>query len=159
MRPIGRFNLKDRKSFIRFRHDHSANGSINHRAICTSLRGTILWIRWAVWSLVASPPRWFYVFLEYHVIFVRFCLANNERQMAITYKLMVSCQKGPSRHAYAWQIGPYWQDTLVFKVWSCCWLLTAFSRYPCLSHYLTRKLIHSSWYSILLHQQNLVATI
>ena len=27
-------------------------------------------------------------------------------------KLMVSCQKGPTRHAYAWQIGPFWQDTL-----------------------------------------------
>ena len=26
--------------------------------------------------------------------------------------LMVSCQKGPTRHAYAWQIGPFWQDTL-----------------------------------------------
>ena len=26
--------------------------------------------------------------------------------------LMVSCQKGPSRHAYAWPIGPFWQDTL-----------------------------------------------
>ena len=25
---------------------------------------------------------------------------------------MVSCQKGPTRHAYAWQIGPFWQDTL-----------------------------------------------
>ena len=25
---------------------------------------------------------------------------------------MVSCQKGPSRHAYVWQIGPFWQDTL-----------------------------------------------
>ena len=24
----------------------------------------------------------------------------------------VSCQKGPIRHAYAWQIGPFWQDTL-----------------------------------------------
>ena len=24
----------------------------------------------------------------------------------------VSCQKGPTRHAYAWQIGPIWQDTL-----------------------------------------------
>ena len=23
----------------------------------------------------------------------------------------VSCQKGPTRHAYAWQIGPFWQDT------------------------------------------------
>ena len=25
---------------------------------------------------------------------------------------MVSCQKGPTRHAYAWQIEPFWQDTL-----------------------------------------------
>ena len=24
----------------------------------------------------------------------------------------VSCQKGPTRHACAWQIGPFWQDTL-----------------------------------------------
>ena len=28
------------------------------------------------------------------------------------YISMVSCQKGPTRHAYAWQIGPFWQDTL-----------------------------------------------
>ena len=26
--------------------------------------------------------------------------------------LMVSCEKGPTRHAYAWQIGPFWQDTI-----------------------------------------------
>ena len=25
---------------------------------------------------------------------------------------MVSCQKGPTRHVYAWQIRPFWQDTL-----------------------------------------------
>ena len=24
----------------------------------------------------------------------------------------VSCQKGPTRHSYAWQIGPFWQDIL-----------------------------------------------
>ena len=24
---------------------------------------------------------------------------------------MVSCQKDPTRHAYAWRIGPFWQDT------------------------------------------------
>ena len=28
---------------------------------------------------------------------------------------MVSCQKGPTGHAYAWPIGPFWQDTL--KIW------------------------------------------
>ena len=25
---------------------------------------------------------------------------------------MVSCEKGPTRHAYAWQIGPFSQNTL-----------------------------------------------
>ena len=31
----------------------------------------------------------------------------------ISYQISrVSCQKGPTRHAYAWQIGPFWQDTL-----------------------------------------------
>ena len=24
----------------------------------------------------------------------------------------VSCQKGPTCHAYPWQVGPFWQDTL-----------------------------------------------
>ena len=28
------------------------------------------------------------------------------------YMSRVSCQKGPTRHAYAWQIGPFWQDTI-----------------------------------------------
>ena len=31
---------------------------------------------------------------------------------------MVSCQKGPTRHAYAWQIGPFWQDTLDLSSWT-----------------------------------------
>ena len=30
----------------------------------------------------------------------------------------VSCKKGLTRHAYAWQIGPFWQDTLV--IWWLC---------------------------------------
>ena len=29
-----------------------------------------------------------------------------------THISRISCQKGPTRHAYAWQIGPFWQDTL-----------------------------------------------
>ena len=29
-----------------------------------------------------------------------------------SYISMVFCQKGPTHHAYAWQIGPFWQDTL-----------------------------------------------
>ena len=30
----------------------------------------------------------------------------------------VSCQKGLTRHAYTWQIGPFWQDTLDLYIWS-----------------------------------------
>ena len=30
--------------------------------------------------------------------------------------LMVSWQKGPNCHAYAWQIGPFWQDTLDMRL-------------------------------------------
>ena len=29
-----------------------------------------------------------------------------------SYNSRVSCQKGPTHHAYAWQIRPFWQDTL-----------------------------------------------
>ena len=32
--------------------------------------------------------------------------------MTNSHKSMVSRQKGPTRHAYSWQIGPFWQDTL-----------------------------------------------
>ena len=32
------------------------------------------------------------------------------------YNSMVSCQKGPSHHAYAWQIEPFWQDTI--ELWT-----------------------------------------
>ena len=37
----------------------------------------------------------------------------------------VSCKKGPTHHAYAWQIGPFWQDTLdircvEFSLWLKC---------------------------------------
>ena len=28
---------------------------------------------------------------------------------------MASCQKGPTRHVYAWQIGPFQQETLDIK--------------------------------------------
>ena len=32
----------------------------------------------------------------------------------------VFCWKGPTRHAYTWQIGPFWQDTLdVFENFGC----------------------------------------
>ena len=34
----------------------------------------------------------------------------------MTSDSMVSCQKGPTRQAYAWQIGPFWQDTLAVSL-------------------------------------------
>ena len=38
--------------------------------------------------------------------------SDNKDSIKLTLSSMVSCQKGPNRHAYAWQIGPFWQDTL-----------------------------------------------
>ena len=32
-------------------------------------------------------------------------------------KSMVSCQKGPTCHAHAWLIGPFWQDATKFFSW------------------------------------------
>ena len=59
---------------------------------------------------------------------------------------MVSCLKGPTRHAYAWQIGPFWQDTLELYVWrytECCCLFT--NIFICLImkiYFWTRLLLH-----------------
>ena len=39
---------------------------------------------------------------------------------------MVSCQKGPTRHAYAWQIGPFCQDTLDIWYASVNWVGKSF---------------------------------
>ena len=33
---------------------------------------------------------------------------------------MVSCQKGPTRHAYAWRVGPFWQDTIDLTAFHLC---------------------------------------
>ena len=34
----------------------------------------------------------------------------------VLHNSMVSCQKGPTRHAYAWQIGPFGQDTFELRL-------------------------------------------
>ena len=46
---------------------------------------------------------------------------------------MVSCQEGPTCHAYAWQIGPFWQDTPEFihnkdslRQWMREWICSKF---------------------------------
>ena len=33
-------------------------------------------------------------------------------QKGPTHHAYASCQKGPTHHAYTWQIGPFWQDAL-----------------------------------------------
>ena len=52
----------------------------------------------------------------------------------------VSCQKGPTRHAHAWQIGPFWQDTLdiyVVRWWSICVPLYLWNLIKCICKYMT----------------------
>ena len=46
-------------------------------------------------------------------------MTKNSRKKDKIYISMVSYQKGPTRHAYAWQIGPFWQDILniLLKLW------------------------------------------
>ena len=36
-------------------------------------------------------------------------------QIGLPYS-RVSCQKGPTSHAYTWQIGPFWQDTIDYYI-------------------------------------------
>ena len=40
----------------------------------------------------------------------------NNWYVVLGHRSMVSCPNGPTRHAYAWQIGPFWQDTL--EMWN-----------------------------------------
>ena len=57
----------------------------------------------------------------------RTMLLNATRQLQIAWVIVwtylcsyvistVSCERGPTSHAYAWQIGPFWQDTLDISV-------------------------------------------
>ena len=65
-------------------------------------------------------------------------------------KSKVSCQKGPTRHAYAWQIGPFWQDTLDISLstWSgkrliCMWVF--------LHIFISHSVLQSGGYHTCLH--------
>ena len=50
-----------------------------------------------------------YLFMSLNNEFILCYLPCNKVSALIS---RVSCQKGPTRHAYAWWIGPFWQDTL-----------------------------------------------
>ena len=57
----------------------------------------------------------------------------------------VSCQKGPTRHAYAWQIGPFWQDTLDILIKLsihpsiCLWTQSRYNFHACSSSWIEFK--------------------
>ena len=60
---------------------------------------------------------------------------------------MVSCQKGPTRHAYTWQIGPFWQDTLDFSSAKFTRQLMSYYHDVLLSDHKAENLVHpgKSW--------------
>ena len=66
----------------------------------------------------------------------------------LDHNSMVSCQKGPTHLAYAWQIGPFWQDTLESIQIMACFLFSKAVLQPhdfCLLWVLWRR---SSMYNI-----------
>ena len=66
----------------------------------------------------ASADLFFFYFVLYFVGCCCFAFFNWMEQINLfTQILMVSYQKGPIRQAYAWQIGPFWQDTLAMIAW------------------------------------------
>ena len=44
------------------------------------------------------------------------CMSHERIETGWPHISMVSCQTGPTRHAYAWKIGPFWQDTLDISI-------------------------------------------
>ena len=54
------------------------------------------------------------VFLT-NILWLKISAGDTAFRLYLAQTSMVSYQKGPTRHAYAWQIGPFWQDTL--DVW------------------------------------------
>ena len=59
-------------------------------------------------AAILSQPQWVKHYIYYSNGQDIYIIWTHKRHLI----LMVSCQKGPTRHAYAWQIGPFWQDTL-----------------------------------------------
>ena len=53
---------------------------------------------------------------------------QSKQLLTLLHISMVSCQKGPTRHAYARQIGPFWQDTLDMRCLGPVLLLGAVAR-------------------------------
>ena len=106
---------------------------VNHMIDCRQL---------VTWDLPSQNPRknnfaylWLQLFAEWIGCSIH-CFMWNEYSFTHSpdFKSMVSCQKGPTRHANAWQIGPFWQDTI--EMWfnltsvevSVCMVITSCSK-------------------------------
>ena len=57
-------------------------------------------------------PMWHYTLYDINMALVEHKSVLSSQYTPIQEISRVSCQKGLTRHAYAWQIGPFWQDTL-----------------------------------------------
>ena len=75
------------------------------------------------WIIVAAQWNFWLRFSSLQVSISKYCISR------------VSCQKGPTRHAYAWQIGPFWQDTIdmcntygLYDISILCHILCSFWR-------------------------------
>ena len=71
-----------------------------------------------------------YCGVEYHQSIQIF----DDDDLALMWRISrVSCQKGPICHAYAWRVGPFWQDTIdmkvLFLVCAFAYLVSIFSEY------------------------------
>ena len=44
------------------------------------------------------------------------CMQHSDEKQPTIW--MVSCRKGPTGHPYAWQIEPFWQDSLNIILWT-----------------------------------------
>ena len=62
---------------------------------------------------VSKRGPWLQLVSSLEVLLLQLGVINDAVAMSLNVLSMVSCQKGPTRHTYAWQIGPFWQDTLV----------------------------------------------
>ena len=76
----------------------------------TSIKLETSWLETAMAFLVSGKSA--YHTSQEMCIFLMIPVLAATRSFIITLISMVSCQKGSTHHAYAWLIGPFWQDTL-----------------------------------------------
>ena len=63
----------------------------------------------SVWKLCLQYPHYVHNLFCSFLVYMHLTEYISHRIHIIIHISMVSCQKGPIRHAYAWQIEPFWQ--------------------------------------------------